>query len=888
MGPLQPNILRLFFACGAVLTVGACVPSASKVERPRIADPRPRRELPSDDIHQNLYSPLAPNLVARVEAGSLGPRLILGEGGKLVVWVTTQGGQSGYFSSFLPNAGGLKETKRLFSAEPALRQLEVGAISPGTVVVSTVRHSGDEEIIEVLYLGAEGELQGGRRRVADVPGTVLWSKITKGADGGLLFWAERSRGLASMQVAPLGQNGPERPILIAKDLASWQLGELDSAIVLATAEGNGQKSVFLRYLGAAGQVVGAPVELARGVDGALDLDLAMTKDRTFVAWSARHSFESRLYGVTLDRTGRVIKAAHPLTVPRGDQALLRLVGSSHADELHVIWDEPARLAGDERSLLVGRVPVGDGPVEVDAFLKLESRDPLLPSFAAGPSGLALLTQAVSCTSPILAGQLCQETRLGRFGVSFGERILSTPLEAPAGQTTMTWDLSCSAQGCYALVADDGLPTKVYLAELAGGELAMAPLTLPSEAIAPWVLANEALFEVPELAALDGFQTSATSHDLLSMISYFDPALPYVTPTEVAPDGRKAPVRAIVRNLVVGPESSDGQPETASEVISYRARSLGGVALVPPEKGEGLVAWAALDGKFPNLFATVIDEKGRRIRQKMLTNDDDEVADVAAIRVGNTYLLAWVNGTDDSAQVYTMLVDAQLRIVSSAQALTSRSVSPTGISLAVVDDRVVLVWADSIGDGEQSDIYLTTLDSKTARSTRAPLRLMESPEHSYSPELAVKKSADGTVSVVCAWVDATIPTEEEETAKRSILHFVELTTDGNSTSEPKETVVDGSVSDFSLSCGGDLCRALLTVETTSQTSPTGGSLWGATYQGSNPPTARKLLTLRAGITTGVNPVLVGSDAYFADLDSSGSRWLLHRAKIQWLGSGKDHQ
>jgi hypothetical protein len=603
------------------------------------------------------------------------------------------------------------------------------------------------------------------------------------------------------------------------------------------------------------------------VDGALDLDMAMTKSHITVAWSARQKYESRLYGATLDRSGKVVHPLHPLTVPNGNQALVRLVGSSTSDEQYVIWDEPERAEGSARSLLVGKWAFGESPLVASAALQVGGTDTLLPSFARAPNGLALLTET---------------PKDGRLGILWGERMSSIPLKVPGpNELTMSWDLSCSESGCFVLLADDGYPTSVYIAELRGQHPDSSALAISAEAELPRVVSRQALSEVPELSELNGFRSSSGSHDLVSMVSYFDPTQPYIIPNAPAPDGRRAPVRALLKNVVVGTNAVGEALETSSEVISYRARSLGGVALVAGKDERSLLAWAALDNKTPQLFVTVLDARGRKLRQKMLTRGTGEVSDIAAIRVGNDYEIAWVDGRGPTSQVFTMRVDEQLRVRRGAGALTSHAVSPTGLSMTLIDEQVFLAWADSRSDSDQSDIYFASLDAKGGLPLRGPERLMETLGHSYSPEFGVTKDVTGVRTAVCAWVDQL---GGEEKGGPSRLSFVHLEVDGAAKGEPISVPVDGSVADFSLSCDSSACRALLAVETPQSEGRPAGSLWGATYQLGTPPVAKRLLGLRAGITTGVTPVLVGGDAYFADLDPGAARWLLHRARIEWFTEG----
>lgn len=828
------------------------------------------------------YETPAQVLAAEVPKGSLGPRLVVHKSGKLLVWLTPSGPKEGLFSVYVSDEGKVSPSKRLASANPAHRSLEVARMVDGSAAAVTVRRNGNREIIELLYLGPQGALRGGPHRVAEIPGSVLWTKMAATKEGGLLLWAERTSELASIHVVPLRPEGPGAASRIVGDVAAWQIAETGSALTLVTTEGRTDRSIVLRQLGARGQVVTAPIQLARSVQGGLDLDVAISQGRIVAAWTARVGIESRLFGTTLDRRGKVLSAAAPLTRPRGEQALVRAVASGESDRVYLVWDEPDPQVGATRQLLVGELLASQARMEPSYRLAVEMGDPLLPAFAASSSGLAILTQAKICGVTALATATCAEELRSRVAIQWTqEEVLSTPLlidgEKPPA---MAWDLTCSGDECDCLVAGDGSPTQVFLARLGGAQLALPALVRQVEP-APRLVSREALSEVPELADLDALSLDGSGNALLSWISYFDPTLPYVTPERPAPDGRRAPVRALLKTVMFEKEQANGEGRFSETVISYRARSLGGVA-IQKLQGEGaVVVWAALDNQSPQIFATVVDGEGRKLRQQMLTRHSGEVSDVAAMSVEGGTLIVWVDGREETSQIYGIIVDDQLQVRVPARPLTADAVSPTGLSLAKTKDGVVLVWADSRGGKGHSDIYVLGLDERLARPDPVPHRLLETDEHSHSPELSVYERPDGSSAIMCAWVDSS----SSGTADKSRLFWAQLAVNGELIAEPKSSEMDGSVRDFSLSCTGDKCRSLMSVESHDAERPT-GALWAAVYDPETGPKGRRILGLRASLTTGVTPVIVGESVFFADLDDSAKTWILHRASIDWFqGSSK---
>ena len=96
-------------------------------------------------------------------------------------------------------------------------------------------------------------------------------------------------------------------------------------------------------------------------------------------------------------------------------------------------------------------------------------------------------------------------------------------------------------------------------------------------------------------------------------------------------------------------------------ISLRARSLAGVALAPGRHGEAeaLLVWSAIDQRQPQVFLTLVSATGKKLRQKMLTRSPGEVSDIAAVNVGDGWLVAWVDERSKDPEVYVTRVNRQL-------------------------------------------------------------------------------------------------------------------------------------------------------------------------------------------------------------------------------------
>ncbi len=662
--------------------------------------------------------------LAEVPQGSFGPRLQKAGNGWVAVWAATGGPRPGWYSAHVARGGEISEPLWLAELTPGLRQFTLGTIEGGGVGVVAIRRGGKKEVLEVLKLGPQGALLAAPRLVVDSPAVILWSEVVPTAQGALVVWAERDANAADIYSAVWTSTGLEKAERIVREVFAWQLVARDGSVALSTLEDAKDREIVVRQLGARGQTIGAPISLAHSVDGGLDLDMAMTDEHMVVAWSQHDHFERRLHRAVLDASGNLVQPEALLSVPRGDQALVQLAASPTKDEVLLLWEEPLVSQENGRTLMVSVFAPQEKGVQPHARLQSTGTDSLLPLVELTSSDmLAVLAEGSSCA----AATRCREDGLDYLGFltnlkqsSGSARVLREG--TASSKLSMAWDLSCVDDECFALVADQSRPPQVFLAPIREGGLAPSPWSAEGTLNGPYMYSREAFAEVPELVAMSGRASDDGSTTLLSWLSYFDPNEPYTTPAVPAPDGRRAPVRARLENQIV---ASHGGPVTSNQVISYRARSLGGVELASSSEDEGLMVWAALDGASPQLFATLVDGEGRRIRQKMLTRSTGEVTEVNAVPVDTGYLVAWVESSGSRAEVWAMTVSDQL-IAGTPQQVSTGASTPMGLSLTRFGHQVSAVWGDSRGASKgHADLFSVLIDEASAAPIDREKHLIES-------------------------------------------------------------------------------------------------------------------------------------------------------------------
>lgn len=801
--------------------------------------------------------------LAVLRQGSLGPRLEATSAGWVSVWATSEGEPQGWHSAAVSEEGSISRPLWLAELAPGVRQFELGSFGGGGIGVAAIRPGGNHEVLEVMRLGDEGALRSAPQLVVDAHSSILWTEIVPTPVGALVFWAERVGNSADIYSAAWSPTGISAPVRSARGAFSWQLVERKGSVSLVTLEDDARRRIVVRQLGAGGQVIGAAIELAQGVSGALDLDMAMSEKHIAVAWSQDGRFERSMQWALLDASGNVLKKAAALTAPRGGQALVHLTASPDAERFFAIWEEPMKSSQVGRGLFVGDWSPSDALLEPKARLSGNGRDALLPLLTGtGGESFALLAEGPLCDP----GKKCDSTDVDflacqapRLNESIRAEVLQNGMGA--SEASMAWDLSCRGNRCFGLVADSEQPAQVYLFPVPEDGSVPSPLAALSESRGARAVAHQTLSDIPELAAMSGVPTSEGT--LVSWLSYFDPQEPYRVPATLAPDGRRAPVRAILQNQWV-PGGVD-QEALVENVISYRARSLGGVQLASqPGKGS-LMVWAALDAKTPQLFATLVDAKGKKVRQKMLTRMAGEVTDVSVVAGENAYVVAWVDATGGKPEVWALLVDEQLKAGKPVQ-LSHGARSPTSLSLARVGQDVVAFWSDSRGAAAgHGDLFSMRIDPRTGLARSPEARTLQTERHSHSVRLVSGKSG-----VNLFWLESEPNANQQEA--ESHVHYAPYKSD-HSVGEAKRLEGLPPVVAFSADCSLQACRLLLAVQ-----EKTAG-LWAVDLAGKTPE-ATSLLPLKSLSASAVTPLLFGTTGFYADSDAQGDKWFLNRVELDW--------
>lgn len=811
-----------------------------------------------------------------VPRGTLGPHWAQRGDDRIALWGVPQGDGAGWFTLSLPRDGSPGAPVRVGDVGEGVQIVRLIPDGASGFLALVVRRHRDVHVVEALRLGPEGLLRSGPQALGESPAPIVWIDAVPTARGAVVTWAERADGLVDLYAVPAGPLGAEQgPRRIMRRASAWQVKPFGRAAALAgIEEGEGGRRVMVRYVADDGTEARPAVTVRVAPELGAEIDLLVTRGRSFVAWTETQAAGRRLLLAELDRDGSLSHEAWPLTPPRGRQTLFELIGRPEGGQAYIAWEEPSQRPLTGSNVLLAPLGEAGTPLEGPALeLQVGGYDGTLPLFGAHPEGVVAVTRGSVCSSDV---EECESPGSAIVAVALDQALRprgASPVRVGSSQldSALLWDLACDDE-CFALAAVTDTSSHVYLTRLEPDSTRHVPAEFLDDRTRPRLLSEQTLTTVPELAALEGWQ--GTDGTVLTWLSYFDPTTPWVVPAKPAPDGRRAPVRAVLRAQTLGTANADQTvPVAAEETLSWRAHSLGGLALAPGAGTEKLVVWSALDEQVPQVFATVVDGRGKRLRQRMVTRTPGEVLDVAAARLDAGWLLAWVDGRSDGLEVHTTRLDDKLENQGVEVSLTHGGVSPTGVQLLRRGDQVFVAWSSAgRGDAEpQGDVFLAVLSAVDGSVLSSPRRVAATREHSHSPRLV--PSGEGAL---LAWLEGDPELRGEP---QGTLRLLPLDAVGRSGSAPQTVPLPGRPSGFSMSCDADGCRAAIAVDVGARSEMWGLVVPAPTAAASETVALRRLTALSSRHANTVAPLLLDGKVYY--LDALGDREPeLRRIEVRW--------
>ncbi len=846
--------LTVAFTC----LIAGCSGAAPNPDRPRRPPPPDKTEATEEFRYDGPRALDATHLVD-VPNGTFGPYIGTTADSGVLLWAARADDKSSWFTRDLTR----KEAKplRVADAPSELGLVAVksaGAKGSGYIAINSAKNS-DGEAITVMLLGPSGSLASGPTGLAQGPEPVLWVDVVPTRAGAIALWALQKGGAAEIWSSQLGKSGENigAATRVVRKARAWQAATADggAAVGFVSGEPGSAGTVQLTFLDTTGRIDGETLTVSPKATAESDLDMARVGAQFVLAWSDTRNVESQIYTATINSRGKLAAPAKPAGTAMGDQALLRLI-APHAkgSSAYLAWEN---LEGStERLIHIGALNRSGQITGSTATLKMAADG--APEFAATKKGVAALTIAPACQHK----QACDSPDLLPTFAEFDatlQPVASEPmrLHQLSGRAVgLAWGLHCPDAKCFTLAAEETSPAPIFRVQVEPRSAKWQPVGAKLKpSTPPRIVGNHAVTQTDPLAAVAA--VSVNKGTLVSWVTYFDPNKPYQRRKTPAPDGRFEPLRAQLRVRLL-PKSGPAAPE---HVISYRARSLGGVALSPGNADEVLQVWSAIDNGQPQVFTTLLSGEGAKKSLRMLTRSKGEVSDVTAEFVGDGWLIGWIDSRHGRPEVYITKVNKLLQRVIPERRLTNAEGTKSGVRILRQGGEAVVAWSDA-RRGKQGfgDIYTATVSAVDGLTKASPKPVQESAAHAYSPVLA----SHGSKTVV-AWL------EHDKDGKNAGVKLLSL----GSTTQPKLVAApdDGALTGLAGACSDAGCRWLL-----SRDAGSSADLWAVISRPSAKATLKRLSGLSGPASQVVSPVLL-DDAAFV-LDQRRGKGRVRRMEIEW--------
>lgn len=730
-----------------VLVVVACAACATVPQEGARSGPRPAAVSAAG---RGDSAPVATHAgaLATVSPGTFGPHLSGHGADQIAVWAepTPRGLEWVSFSLSTQRRSVIGRT----TWRPGLMTVrplgKVEGTPSGFVLVAS---ASEQPMLTVSIMGASGRSVSKPRSLSTTGERIVWLEALPSSSGTAILWATAHGARATVETAFVARNGEVAvpPHAIVSNALAWQVATMDQGTALAVVREDPtdqRRSVTLSVVDERGTVTSGPTTLYEGTEIGADLDLIADQDGLLFAWTQPASEGEQIVTMTFSPKTGVASRPKPLLSEGDRQRLVQFVAPARGSEHgFIVWRRGA--AGDE-PVRMSLARLGkDGTVDTErGELPVSGAGAPLVEFVARQGGLAALVQSPLCSAEADCGGQAPFTYVefdANLRVATREVVEVSQPAGPRVPVDLAWGLDCAAGPCRALAAVANESVVVYHLPLGKSAQGGAPSTRPladggSHAEVKRLLQAESVADY-EVVDLDG-------GTLVAWVSDFDPDVPYRRPLEPAPDGKHAPVRALLDVALVNDQGNASEPLR----ISWRARSVSGIDLAA-SRDRALLVWSALDNGQPEVFVTLIDGRGKKVSQRMLTHQRAEVYDVAAARVDQGWVVAWIDGRNGNPEVYAARLNERLDLLRPAERITHAPGMATGLDLLSLGPRVLAVWSDDRADPARGVgcIHGVSLRASDAMPNGSDRCLFASDLHAHAPFLTRR----GRMGVV-AWIE----------------------------------------------------------------------------------------------------------------------------------------
>lgn len=735
--------------------------------------------------------------IARVPAGTFGPYVASTANGAVVAFAMLDGAQRNWYGVTIDAHGKPAQSVKL-APSPAEVGLAVLEPSSSEFVLLYTSKNGASTYVEALRLDGTGKSTGRTIRIAEVKGDVLWIDVVPTSRDPLAAWAVRRDTGADLFASSISST--IAPQEVAKSASAWQASSFGANAAFAVVTGGdaqGGKADVL-VVDVTGKTT-QKISISATPTAEADLDMVEVGGNLVLAWTDRRDLDEHVFVAAVDASGKLVRPPSAGPDALGEQAFVRLIAPlpGRADA-YLAWEDLSERPDTGRAIRVARLDA-NGALGAERADVLHASPESVPELTASTTGLAALTLAPSCTK----GAACEQAPLVATYVELDRNlsiVASEPLrvgvlggEAP----DLTWGLSCAADPCRTLGAQAMDPAPIYWVALGKSGAEWHPA---ARRVEPGAGARAT--RIRALAKADPIaDVSATRLDgatLTAWVTDSDPNAPMERLTKPAPDGRFDPVRSTLAVRAI----PDGKEPLDAQTLSIRARSLGGVAIRAGagDSKEAMVAWTALDNKLPQVFVTVVDATGKKLRQRMVTRTPGEKTDVALTAIADGWMLAWVDERSGDPEVYAVRLNKFLQSAGPEKRITNAPGNASDVSLLTRGNNIDIAWSDARSKDRPgwASIYTATLNGADASLVGSERAVTDGKQHAHSTTLgALDKGA------LLAWVEST-PTPGGGSSGGSA-RIAQLDDTGKASGQSTVSVPRGTPTTIALDCAKDACR-----------------------------------------------------------------------------------
>jgi hypothetical protein len=851
---------------------GASPNTAAVLAPPLVVTPVPAAPpAPPEEPRQQGTPALDAVLLEHVPEGTSGPYLGSSRGGpNIALWAApTEGSGRRWFSRSLDAKDApLGPAVSLADAPNQLGLVNVSATAQGFLALaSSVTETGTR--IEALALGKAGELVSGPTPVVHDRGDVVWVDTVQVGGTSVALWATLAVGSADISLTALNPLGAPvaTPTRVLEGAKAWQAVEFSDGIALAAVLAGpnpARQSVRVSFLDTNGHVLGQ-TEVRTGANLNGQVDATRVGDNLLVCWTERDALDERLYLAVLGPDTHLVGKPRAAVSRFGSQRLLELIPAAdrHGDAI-LAWESVDQAPRGQQRFQLARVSEQGSLKPGGAELSFAGEGAERPEFARKGEGVATLTRAMPCARD---AKPCTDLKAVPTFVEFGpalEVLASEPLRLlpEAGRTAdLAWGLRCDVDTCAALGALPASPVPIFGVELrARSDQWPAVATRVTDAV-PRSTEMRTLRESDVLRDLASARLGGSW--LIATLTQFDESTPYVRRKTPAPDGKLAPVRAL---LSVQPFKADGAEAGSAHVISYRARSTSGLALTRASGDQALLTWTALDKQHSEVFGTLLSRAGEAVAQRMLSVGAGDVSQVAAVAVPRGFLVAWIGDHGGEARAFATKVGTDLTRGSPQQALSQGPGAVTSLSLL---GRAEGAWLAQVRATEnQQTLAVTRLDGRTGARLGDDVRIQQSDVSALASPWLVARG-DGAL---LAWIER--PEVANGEAPRAWL--LELDRDARRKGEPLAVPsLLGNPSAVQVSCEEDGCQGVL-----DSRAPSGHALEGFSWDGGLEAALSTRVLVRRDTAKSDPPALALANTGVFYADRREQAGLLRRVGVGW--------